>query len=74
MLDWTGNALNRVDRLAFFAAFDEGLAVQYIYEPFLRVVIEGWRRHCNTIRPHSSLGYGPRPRGDAMADVATPTM
>jgi transposase InsO family protein len=24
-----------------------------------RVVIEGWRRHYNTIRPHSSLGYRP---------------
>ena len=24
-----------------------------------RVIIEGWRRHCNTIRPHSALGYVP---------------
>src|SRR5918993_90360 len=24
-----------------------------------KVVIEGWRRHDNTIRPHSSLGYLP---------------
>ncbi len=35
MLNWTGDALNRVDRSAFFEAFDEGLAVQYFYEPFL---------------------------------------
>jgi hypothetical protein len=35
VLDWTGAALSRVDRAAFFAAFDEGLAVQYFYEPFL---------------------------------------
>ena len=35
VLDWAGAALNRVDRAAFFAAFDEGLAVQYFYEPFL---------------------------------------
>ncbi len=35
VLDWTGEALNRVDRNAFFAQFDEGLAVQYFYEPFL---------------------------------------
>lgn len=35
ILDWTGNALNRVDRAAFFEAFDEGHAVQYFYEPFL---------------------------------------
>jgi transposase InsO family protein len=24
-----------------------------------RVVIEGWRQHYNTVRPHSSLGYKP---------------
>lgn len=35
VLDWAGAALNRVDRAAFFAAFDEGRAVQYFYEPFL---------------------------------------
>ena len=35
LLDWTGDALNRVDRPSFFAVFDEGLAVQYFYEPFL---------------------------------------
>lgn len=35
ILDWTGDALNRVDRIAFFESFDEGRAVQYFYEPFL---------------------------------------
>ena len=35
MLDWTGAALNRVDRAAFFARFEEEHAVQYFYEPFL---------------------------------------
>jgi type ISP restriction-modification system protein/N-6 DNA methylase len=35
ILDWTGESLNRVDRVAFFDAFDEGRAVQYFYEPFL---------------------------------------
>lgn len=35
VLNLTGNALNRVDRVAFFAAFDAGKAVQYFYEPFL---------------------------------------
>jgi len=24
-----------------------------------RVVIESWRRHYNTVRPHASLGYKP---------------
>ena len=36
VLDWTGNALNRVDRESFFSKFDEGQAVQYFYEPFLQ--------------------------------------
>ena len=35
MLDWAGEALNRVDRASFFATFEEQHAVQYFYEPFL---------------------------------------
>ena len=35
VLDWTGTILNRVDRAAFFTAFEEHHAVQYFYEPFL---------------------------------------
>ncbi len=35
VLDWTAAALNRVDRAAFFDAFEEDAAVQYFYEPFL---------------------------------------
>ena len=35
VLDWTGAALNRVDRVEFFAGFEENHAVQYFYEPFL---------------------------------------
>ena len=35
VLDWTAAALNRVDRVAFFARFNEGEAVPYFYEPFL---------------------------------------
>jgi hypothetical protein len=35
VLDWAEAALNRVDRQEFFEHFDEGLAVQYFYEPFL---------------------------------------
>jgi len=35
VLDWACTALNRVDRAAFFGAFDQGKAVQYFYEPFL---------------------------------------
>ncbi len=35
VLDWTADALGRVDRGAFFARFAEGEAVPYFYEPFL---------------------------------------
>ena len=34
-LDWASSTLNRVDRASFFDAFEEGMAVQYFYEPFL---------------------------------------
>ena len=27
-----------------------------------QIVIESWRRHYNAVRPHASLGYGPRHR------------
>jgi hypothetical protein len=36
VLDWAGDALNRVDREAFFTKFEEAQAVQYFYEPFLQ--------------------------------------
>ena len=35
VLDWASAALDRVDRSAFFARFNEGEAVPYFYEPFL---------------------------------------
>ena len=35
VLGWTATALDRVDRDAFFAKFNEGEAVPYFYEPFL---------------------------------------
>ena len=36
----------------------------------MRVLIEQWRRHYNTIRPHSSLGYRPpAPETIARRDV-----
>ena len=35
-----------------------------------RVVIEGWRQHYNTVRPHSSLGYKP-PAPNALVWPAT---
>src|SRR5262249_29501453 len=43
-----------------------------------RIVIESWRRHYNTIRPHASLGYKPstggvRARLRRVAGCATPS-
>jgi hypothetical protein len=35
LLNWTEDALNRVDRDRFFDQFEEERAVQYFYEPFL---------------------------------------
>ena len=35
VLDWAGEALNRVDRASFFKTFEQQHAVQYFYEPFL---------------------------------------
>ncbi|MDE2801430.1 MAG: N-6 DNA methylase, partial [Chloroflexota bacterium] len=35
LLDWTAEALDRVDRASFFAKFNAGEAVPYFYEPFL---------------------------------------
>ena len=35
VLDWTGEALGRVDRKEFFARFSDPNAIQYFYEPFL---------------------------------------
>ena len=36
-------------------------------------VIESWRRHYNTVRPHSSLGYRP-PLPEALVWLGTKTM
>ena len=44
-----------------------------------QIVIESWRRHYNTVRPHASLGYraaspgGVRASPRRMAGCATPT-
>ena len=44
VLDWTAAALDRVDRDAFFARFNEGEAVPYFYEPFLEAFDPALRR------------------------------
>ena len=44
VLNWAGDALNRVDREAFFSKFEEQQAVQYFYEPFLEAFDPTLRR------------------------------
>ena len=44
VLDWTSAALDRVDRDAFFARFNEGEAVPYFYEPFLEAFDQALRK------------------------------
>jgi len=33
-----------------------------------QIIIENWRRHCSTMRPHSALGYRP-PAAKAVVPV-----
>ena len=44
VMDWTAAALDRVDRPAFFSRFNEGEAVPYFYEPFLKAFDPGLRK------------------------------
>lgn len=44
IMDWTTDALNRVDRSVFFERFHTGHAIQYFYEPFLEAFDPELRR------------------------------
>jgi len=44
VLDWASDALNRVDKTAFFSKFEADRAVQYFYEPFLEAFDPDLRR------------------------------
>ena len=37
-----------------------------------KIIIEAWRRHYNTVRPHSSLGYRPPAPGVLLWPAAQP--
>jgi hypothetical protein len=56
VLDWTGAALNRVDRASFFGKFEEGHAVQYFYEPFLEAF--GLEKTPAAVHPLAQGGEG----------------
>ncbi len=55
VLDWTATVLNRVDRASFFSQFDEGHAVQYFYEPFLKAYDPQLRKDLGSGTPHLRL-------------------
>ncbi|MDQ2745143.1 MAG: N-6 DNA methylase, partial [Chloroflexota bacterium] len=58
VLDWAADALNRVDRAAFFSAFEEGHAVQYFYEPFLEAFDPELRKQLGVwYTPHEIVEY-----------------
>ncbi|HUZ00750.1 MAG TPA: type ISP restriction/modification enzyme, partial [Thermomicrobiaceae bacterium] len=58
VLDWVAQTLNRVDRAAFFAIFEEGQAVQYFYEPFLREFDPELRKDLGVwYTPHEVVRY-----------------
>lgn len=57
-LELTGATLNRVNRAAFFATFDEGQAVQYFYEPFLEAYDPDLRKQLGVwYTPHEIVEY-----------------
>jgi len=57
-LDLSGEALNRVNRGAFFAKFDKGQAVQYFYEPFLEAYDPELRKELGVwYTPHEIVEY-----------------
>ena len=60
VLDWTGTVLSRIDRAAFFTAFEEHHAVQYFYEPFLEAYDPELRKQLGVwyTPPRSRALYG----------------
>ena len=58
VLDWTGTVLNRIDRAAFFTAFQQHHAVQYFYEPFLEAFDPELRKQLGVwYTPHEVVRY-----------------
>ena len=58
VLDWTEAALDRVDRRAFLARFQEGEAVTYFYEPFLAAFDPDLRKQLGVwYTPNEIVGY-----------------
>ena len=75
MLDWTGTVLNRVDRAAFFSAFEEHHAVQYFYEPFLEAYDPELRKQLGVwyTPPKSCATWSRASTGCCARNLALPT-
>ena len=61
----------RILRKSFKARFRDELLNSEIFFSLreAQILIEQWRRHYNTVRPHSALGYRPpAPRGNSVPD------
>src|SRR5882672_493418 len=58
VLQWSEEALNRVDRAAFFSTFEQARAVQYFYEPFLEAFDPELRKELGVwYTPHEVVQY-----------------
>lgn len=58
ILNWTGDALNRIRRGIFFERFRESQAVQYFYEPFLEAFDPELRKELGVwYTPHEIVKY-----------------
>ncbi len=58
VLEWSEEALNRVDRAAFFKTFEQAQAVQYFYEPFLEAFDPELRKELGVwYTPHEVVQY-----------------
>jgi hypothetical protein len=59
LMNLAADALNRVDKEAFFSKFEQHHAVQYFYEPFLEAFDPGLRWASGTRRPRSWSTWSP---------------
>lgn len=66
LMNWTTEALNRVDHPSFFECFSEEEAVQYFYEPFLQAFDPELRKELGVwYTPPEIVRYMVRRRGPA---------
>jgi hypothetical protein len=74
VMGWAADALNRVDRAAFFAKFKDAEAVQYFYEPFLEAFDNGFaglpaEEEAGLVEPYRKTKTAPKPQGQGLNDL-----